>query len=173
MSRWVALLRGINVGGANKLAMADLRALASDLGWEGVQTYVASGNMVFSATGEAAQLAATLAEAIRTSEGLDLSILVLSDADLAKARGACPFKPDDPRHVHVIFALDKPDMDNALLDRLKGESENFALEGRIAYLHAPEGFGRSKLAGRLEHVMRSRVTARNLRSIDKLVELTC
>lgn len=74
--RWIALLRGINVGGHTKIPMAELRELCGELGWEGMRTYIQSGNIVFDAAGPGGALEARLAEAIAGGFGLDIPVIV-------------------------------------------------------------------------------------------------
>ncbi|MWD29272.1 DUF1697 domain-containing protein [Aquicoccus sp. SCR17] len=171
MARFVALLRGINVGGANRLPMGELRAICGRLGWRGVQSYVASGNLVFEAEGEAGALAETLSDALAAEKGLEVQVAILPGAEIRAALEACPFAPEDDRQVHVCFLLSDPKLDETLLDRLRVAEEVLQLEGRRAFLHTPSGFGRSKLAARLERVVGAPLTARNLRTLRKLVEM--
>ena len=167
----MALLRGINVGGANKLPMAQLRQVAEGLGWRDVQTYVASGNMVCSAEGATDDLATALHNTLKSAAGLVLEILVLPRAAVLEALKACPFQPDDPRHVHVCFLLSEPRPDEAVLARYKADSEQLHIADRVAWFHAPDGFGRSDLAGKLDRALGCSITARNLRTVQKLAEM--
>lgn len=110
----VALLRGINVGGANALPMKKLRGLCDTLGWRDVESYVASGNLVFDADGNPEAQASALREAIRVARGGDSPVLVLTEATLRHARDDCPFTPEDPRQVHACFLFGAPAPDRAL-----------------------------------------------------------
>ncbi|MEL7459502.1 MAG: DUF1697 domain-containing protein [Pseudomonadota bacterium] len=170
MARWVALLRGINVGGVNALPMADLRGLATGLGWDNPRTYVASGNMIFEAEGGAPELTANLTAAL-AARGLNVPVLILPQADLRAAYAACPYAPEDPRCVHAIFALTPFNIDRDRLAALLGDDEGFRVNGQVAYLHTPRGFSRSKLAEKLDGVLGTKTTARNLRSLTKLVQM--
>ncbi len=168
---WVALLRGVNVGGGNRLPMADLRAAFTRLGWRDVQSYIASGNLVFAADGTAERLAKDLGVLLRTDFGLDVPVLVLAERDLIDARTACPFTPDDPRHVHIGFLYNDAAPDEALIASLKAPSEHLVIAGRVVYLFAPDGIGRSKLAEKLEKAVGAPLTARNLRTVDALAAM--
>lgn len=163
-ARHVALLRGINVGGANTLPMADLRATAETLGWQEPRTHIASGNLVFSATGTPKALATDLAKALHRRHGLDIALLVQTAAQFQATLAACPFAPEDARHAHVFWLLGPPRLDQALCDSLRAESETLILGHSAAYLDAPEGIGRSRLAARMERVLGTRLTGRNLRT---------
>lgn len=167
----VALLRGINVGGGNKLPMSDLRAMAQDLGWKNARTYIASGNLVFEAEGEPENLANRLNALIHDRLSLNVPVLVLPGSALKVALTDCPFVPDDPRHVHIAFGLDDLDVDREKLANLIAPDEDLRIEERTAYLSAPSGIGRSKLAASLDRVLGVPTTARNLRTVATLVEM--
>lgn len=110
----VARLRGITVGGANALPMKKLRGLCDTLGWRDVESYVASGNLVFDADDKPEAQAGALREAIRAARGFDTPALVLTEATLRHARDDCPFTPEDPRQVHACFLFGAPAPDRAL-----------------------------------------------------------
>jgi len=175
MTTWISLLRGINVGGKNILPMKDLRALLEGVGFEKVQTYIQSGNCVFEATGtEAGAISDAVAEAIEGRFGFRPAVLTLSADDFARAVEANPFAnaADDPKSVHFFFLAEPAsgaDIDG--LDALRAENERTGLTESVFYLHAPDGIGRSKLAAGAEKKLGVAVTARNLRSVLKLVDL--
>ena len=159
MASHVALLRGINVGGRNKVPMADLREVVTSLGHTGVSTYIQSGNVLFStAEDDTAKLAVALESAISDRFGIWSSVVVLSRDELARVLAANPY-PDEPnpRMVHVVFLNGSPPRD--LLDRItaaesaaaaKGSRDTVQLVGQSAgqalFLHTPDGFGTSELA---------------------------
>ncbi|WP_377505784.1 DUF1697 domain-containing protein [Octadecabacter sp. R77987] len=165
---YVALLRGVNVGGNNKVSMADLRVLAGGLGWQDVRSYIASGNLVFRA---AAPRAADLRAAVVAQMGIDVPVQIVTGDTLRRALNDCPFTPDDPRHVHVFFALGRVDLDDVCLAALSAPREEVRIAPDLVWLFAPDGIGRSKLAAGMEKVMRCPLTARNLRTIQTLVEM--
>jgi uncharacterized protein (DUF1697 family) len=154
MASHVALLRGINVGGRNKVPMADLREVVASLGHTGVSTYIQSGNVLFSTTGtDNAKLAAALESAIEDRFGIWSSVVVLSRDELAQVLAANPY-PDEPnpRMVHVVFLNAEPPAD--LLGRLsaaesavaaKGSRDTVQAAGQVLFLHTPDGFGTSEL----------------------------
>lgn len=165
----VALLRGINVGGHNRLPMADLRAVASDLGWQGARTYLASGNLVFRARDQAP---GALAEALRgalAARGLpDVPTRIVTRAEMARAMEGCPFDPEDDTRVHVGFCWADAAPDLEALPRFATQGEGLEVRGRLFWLHTPLGMGRSKLAASLDRVLGVAHTARNLRTIRAL-----
>jgi uncharacterized protein (DUF1697 family) len=155
MASHVALLRGINVGGRNKVPMADLREVVASLGHTGVSTYIQSGNVLFStAETDDAELAAALESAIEDRFGIWSSVVVLSRDELAQVLAANPY-PDEPnpKMVHVVFLNAEPPGD--LLMRIsaaesavaaKGSRDTVQAAGQALFLHTPDGFGTSELA---------------------------
>ena len=174
MATWIALLRGVNVGGKNLLPMAKLRATLTELGFEGVATYVQSGNVVFrSPVRSGAKLQQQISAALEGEFDLTVPVLVLSAKEVKAALDANPFpEASEPKSVHVSFLFTKPkrpDLD--ALSELATATEVFHLEGRVFTLHAPDGIGRSKLAAQVERKLGVEATARNLRTVTKLVEM--
>jgi uncharacterized protein (DUF1697 family) len=173
MQTWIALLRGVNVGGNNRLAMQPLRAALETLGFTAVQTYIQSGNCIFASTEiNAARIAAMVGQAVLTLAGFLPGVVVLSQKSLTAALTGNPFAAHDPKTVHLFF-LAAPPADTALaaLHRLQTASEQFVLTGMVLYLHAPDGIGRSKLAAQAERCLGVAATARNLRSVLKIAEI--
>lgn len=174
MSTWVALFRGINVGGKNTLPMVELRAELEKLALEDVGTYIQSGNVVFrSGTRSTAKLQETITSAVEESHGFQAPVLVLSAKELEAAVRKNPFpKVTGAKFLHFLFLFEKPrhpDLD-ALAD-LATSSEEFRLVDCVFYLHAPDGIGRSRLAAQVEKHLGVEVTARNLRTVRKLAEM--
>jgi uncharacterized protein (DUF1697 family) len=172
MQPFVALLRGINVGGNNKVPMADLRALAEGLGWQDVQSLIASGNLVFRAEGAPVALAQALRGAMAGAMGVDAAVLVLPRDALRRALDECPFVPDRGAAVHVFFLFADPVVDWDACRSLRATDEELVVDGRCAWLHAPSGIGRSVLAAKLHKVLTGTdMTARNLNTVRRLVEM--
>ena len=155
MATHVALLRGINVGGRNKVPMAELREVVSSLGHTGVTTYIQTGNVLFTAAeSDTAKLASSLEAAITGAFGVKSSVVVLSRDELAQILDRNPY-PDEPnpRLVHVVFL--NAELPPDLLDRIKaaesasaakGSRDTVAAIGPALYVHTPDGFGPSELA---------------------------
>lgn len=172
-SNWIALLRGINVGGGNKVPMAQLRTLCGGLGWRDVQSYIASGNLVFSADDTALDLARNLRAAMSERLGVDVPILVLPAEAVSKALGECPFTPEKGNLCQLFLLWSTPLVDWDAYTAHRIPSEELHVEGQVAWLHTPEGFGRSKLAEKLPKVITgTEMAARNLNTIRKLVEMS-
>lgn len=175
MQTWVALIRGINVGGNNIVPMKTLRDLLSNLGFGRVQTYIQSGNCVF-VSGEAdrSTLSNSIATAIDTEFGFRPAILVLPMSEFDAAIQANPYPQDEDqlKTVHLSFLAEPPgSVDVDSLDAIKRPSERYHITDRVFYLHAPEGIGRSKLAAQAEKILGVAATARNLRSAIKIADL--
>lgn len=167
MTVFVALLRGINVGGAGKLAMADLRGIAEGCGFADVRTYVQSGNVVFRARGSAMDVTAQLRGAIAAASSVDPPIAIRTDRQLSEVVTACPF--DDTAHVHVTFLLEGATASTPKLDEDGFTPERFEVRGRETYLYLPSGIGRSNLAQALSRGAAAGAgTTRNWRTVTKL-----
>jgi uncharacterized protein (DUF1697 family) len=173
---WIALFRGINVGGNNPLPMKTLPALFAKCGCTDAKTYIQSGNVVFRSTERtAAKLAQRIGKAVHAAHGFQPSVFVLSLDELERAAKANPFARQadkEPRYVHLFFLADTPDKpDLQKLTEVQANGEEFALKGKVFYLHTPNGFGTSKLAERAGRVLKVDLTARNWRTCQTLIEL--
>jgi uncharacterized protein (DUF1697 family) len=185
MPTHVALLRGINVGGNNKVAMADLREVVASLGHPNVSTYIPSGNVLFTAReGDAAAataLAAGLERAIEKAFGLRLRVVVLSRAELAQVISDNPYQAEpNPRLVHAMFfpAEPGPQVRESVAAAeqqaaAKGGRDEATVVGHTLFLHTPDGYGRSELAVRLARARGPAAdgTARNWATVTKLLAL--
>ena len=175
MNTYIMLLRGINVGGKNILRMADLRALLGELGLENVKTYIQSGNVVFqSANNDKDSLAGEIGAEIARSHDLNPQILLLTVGEFQQAVAANPFieGQSEPKKLHLFFLAapaDQPDWER--LEAVRKDGEQFQLLDQVFYLYAPEGIGRSKLAVIVEKALGVPVTARNWRSVSKILEM--
>lgn len=172
MNTWIALLRGINVGGNHIVPMQGLRVLLARHGCHDVQTYIQSGNVVFrSEDVEAGRAADRITAAIAAHHGFAPRTLVLGREELLEAARRCPFPPEPAKSVHLYFLAEVPTAPNlAGLGALR-TSERFVLDERRFYLHTPEGLGSSKLAERIERHLGVAATARNWNTVGKLVEM--
>jgi uncharacterized protein (DUF1697 family) len=185
MPTHVALLRGINLGGHKKVAMAELRELMTSLGHADVATYIQSGNVVFSTDqSDNAALAAALEEAVAATLGVTSRVVVLSRDELAQVSRDNPY-PDEPNHraVHAIFLSAEPGPEVA--ERVaaaqqtvaqKGSRDTAQVIGRTIYLHTPDGYGRSDLAAELVKLGQKKTdtvsgTARNWATVTKLLAM--
>lgn len=173
MTRWVMLLRGINVGGANKLRMAEFKALLEAEGAKDVATYIQSGNAVFSGALDPAAFEERVQRAIEAAHGFAPRVLVIGADAFREIAAAYPWPEarEAPRTGHVWFLSEPATPDRAAMAALAGPNERFEITDRAVYLHAPDGIGRSKLAEKLERLTGVPATARNLNTCAKLLDM--
>ena len=166
----VALLRGINVGKAKRIAMADLRALVADLGYRGVSTLLNSGNVVFTAPGADPEDAARrIEDALRERTGVSSRVVVLTAREIADAVESMPWRVPDPSRLLVTVLYDPADRHKLapLMDQDWGTGR-LALAGRVAYVWCPDGILQSKLPDAVGKVLRDGATSRNWATMLKL-----
>jgi len=175
MKTWIALFRGINVGGRNVVPMKTLVGLLEEIGCTRIKTYIQSGNVVLQSPENSA---AILLERIRDSIESHLSfrptvmLLTASQLDTAKEDNPFPEGTRDPATLHFFFLSELPTgYDESVLRAMSGPNERFQLRGKVFYLFAPDGIGRSKLAANIEKKLGVVTTARNFRTVDKLWQL--
>jgi uncharacterized protein (DUF1697 family) len=175
MARCAALLRAINVGGRNRVPMAQLRELMERLGYTAVETYVQSGNVVFTAP-RTSGLEPALEKAYAKEFGFEIPVIVRTGAQLRKIVEADPLGDiaTDPSRRIVYFLAEKIAATRlAGLDLASFEPDVIELRGREIHLWAPDGQGRSKLAQALTPKrLGTHATARNWRTVEKLLDMT-
>jgi uncharacterized protein (DUF1697 family) len=174
MATWIALLRGIG-GGIRPLEMKKLVRALEGIGLKDVRTYIATGNVVFTSAKTAAQLSKAIERCIQEKFGFESTTFVLSPKELEKAAADNPFPQAEENHksLHLFFLgaagkLTKLEEMHAL----KKPSEEFVLKGRVFYFYAPEGFGTSKLGAKIGRFLDVPMTARNWRTVQKLIEMS-
>ncbi len=166
----VALLRGVNVGGKGRLAMADLKQAVEGAGHEDVRTYIQSGNVVLrSSETSTSTLAAGLRRSIAAATGLDTDIFVRTLDELAAVVDANPFPGSSD--VHVVFTAEDPGPSLAGLDLAPYAPEEAVAIGPHVYLHLPGGIGRSRLAADLARRAGPAGTTRGWRTVVALLDL--
>lgn len=180
MTTYISLLRGINVAGKKIIKMADLRALYQQLAFSNVQSYIQSGNVIFSSDSDEAgnrlHLAKKISQAIFSHYQFEVPVFVLTPDILHQARRNLPFKDIDVlfdgSKVLLCFLSDTPGNTLELLTPYLKASEHLAIIGNVLYLHCEEGYGRSKLTHSIiEKKLQVSATARNLKTVDKLISL--
>lgn len=176
MPRYVVLVRGVNVGGHNKLPMSEFRDLLIALGLTKVATYLQSGNAVVTAAQRSpSQLAIRISEALREEAKLDVKVLVVAAKRLRQILDENPMADldDDPTHLHVAFLEGKPPASRVkLLNPEKFAPDRFEVVKDVVYLHYPSGAGRSKLdPGKAFAPLGVWATARNWRTVQQLSEM--
>jgi uncharacterized protein (DUF1697 family) len=175
VKRWAALLKGVNVGGNRKLPMADLKAVVAELGFGEVKTLLASGNVVFTAGGDAAAITATL-EAALAKHGCKTDILLRDAADLRAIAAANPFEDaarDHPNHLLVLFHREP--FPTELLDKIPEiyqGPERLQAVGRELYVDFADNIGDSKLPQAMAKANFPKLnTGRNWNTVNKLALL--
>lgn len=175
---YVALLRGINVGGKAKVSMPDLRGVFERLGHRDVRTYLQTGNVAFAAPADAGgeqDLTEAIRRQVASDLGIDVAVLLRTGEELTTIVAANPFlgREEDPTKLHVTFLDRVPD--TAVAARIPvpaGESGVPAAIGREVYLHCPDGYGRTKLHNTyLEKKLGAVGTTRNWRTVLRLHEM--
>ena len=176
MSKSVALLRGINVGGRTSMPMAELRALCETLGWTSIQTYIQSGNVVFEAAAPPADQEDRLEKAIEARFGIAVPVLVRSAGQWRGYARANPF-PDaaETEPNRLMLSLSKrtlvPDAAAAIQERAR-DGERVSEAAGALWIHYPSGAGTSRLSpSLLDRLSGSPVTARNWRTVLKLAQM--
>jgi uncharacterized protein (DUF1697 family) len=175
LKTYIALFRGINVGGSNVLPMKDLVAQLENLGSQNVKTFIQSGNAVFQNEEENASLLSNrISAAIKKNHGFEPQVLLLTPEEIERAVASNPFPEaeTEPKTLHVYFLTSMPkNLDLGALESIKSDRERFALKDRVFYLHAPEGIGRSKLAANTEKLLGVAITGRNWRTVRKVMAM--
>ena len=166
MAAIVALLRAVNVGGTGKLPMADLKAMCVAEGYSKVQTYIASGNVVFETKASPAKVKAALEARLKVYAGTSVGVIVRTADEMTAVLKRNPFPKAAPNRTIAIF-LDQPPKADSLKDLKNLKDEELRLGAREIYVHYRSGVGVSKLvipAAKLG-------TARNMNTVAKLAEM--
>lgn len=175
--RWAAFLRGVNVGGHNRLPMADVRDALTSAGFSNVRTYIQSGNIVFDSDGGAADdpesLASTISDVIAVASGVDVPVMVLGIDELRRIIDAHPDRGGEvPDKWLLAFLFDGPIDAAAAPDSARFAPDRLVIGEREALATFPTGSGRSKLTiDMVERAFGVRATARNLTTIERVIAL--
>lgn len=166
MAKYVALLRAINVGGTGKLPMSDLKAICEQAGFAHVQTYIASGNVVFESKASEAKVKVELEKRLHAYAGAPIGVVVRTAAEMAAVLKANPFPKASPSQAVAIF-LDQAPPSDALKHAVGVKDEEMRLGKHEIFIHYASGIGRSKL--RIPAAKAG--TMRNMNTIGKLAEM--
>jgi uncharacterized protein (DUF1697 family) len=176
---FVALLRGINVGGHNKLPMKELVAIFERAGCVDVRHYIQSGNVVFAAKQDIGRrIASLVAKDIAREHGFEAPVVVRTAAEIRAIATSNPFLLArggvDPKALHVMFLADEPSRDRAsTLDPDRSRPDAFVLRGREVYLSLPNGAGRTKLTNAyFDSALRTTSTGRNWNTVLELARMS-
>jgi uncharacterized protein (DUF1697 family) len=178
METYIAILRGINVSGKNKILMAELKDLLETLQFSQISTYIQSGNIVFQyhANSNTLQLATTIEEAISLKYGYRVPVIVLCLEELQQTIERNSFLTDptiDPTKLHVTFLATPPSTDKiALMSQLSFLPDKFYIIDKQVYLHCPINYGETKLSNQFfENKLKVKATTRNWNTTLKLLEI--
>lgn len=172
MTVYVFLLKGINLGG-RKVPMAELRELASSLGLSNPRTYVASGNLVAESDRAGDEIGRELETALQARFGFAIEVMARSADEIARVVAANPYPDGDPKQVVVGFANSAISSAAAeQIGSLATPNERFHVSGRELFVDFADGQAKSKLAARLSQVVGQSVTARNLRTVTQVAEMS-
>jgi uncharacterized protein (DUF1697 family) len=163
---FVVLLRAVNVGGAGKLLMSDLKRLCEQAGFQNVRTYIASGNVVAERDGSEAKVKAALEAQLKVYAGKPVGVIVRTAAEMAKVVANNPF-PDRAANFTIAIFLDHPPPPDALKNVKGRVNEEIRSSTREIYVHYPDGMGRS----RLRIPAAGDGTARNMNTVAKLAAM--
>jgi len=177
MKKFVALLRGINVSGQKQIKMSELKSLFEDTGFHNVETYIQSGNVIFSAKEKSSKkLEQKISSAIKTKFGFDVQVIVITPDEIEYVLKNNPFikKKKNIEKLYVTFLAKSPSDENIKkLNAIDYSPEEYFFDGKSIYLFVPNGYGKAKLNNNLfENKLKVFGTTRNIKTIKALFELT-
>ena len=168
MTNYVALLRGVNLIGKSSLKMADLKAIAADLGLEGVRTYIASGNLLFKSDEPEEKLRLMLEKDLQKHMGKEVRVMLRTADEMEEVANANPFTDQPGNRVQAFFMNEAPPNDLIETVRNKADDERVAAGVREVFVaYGERGIGKS----RLRIPAAEAGTARNMNTVAKLAEL--
>jgi uncharacterized protein (DUF1697 family) len=172
VATYVAFLRGVNLGPSNKIAMPVLRAMAEDLGYTDVATYINSGNLIITSPKKTATLEREISKAIKDTFGRTIDVAVRTPRQLKKILTENPYADGNPSQVTVAFLTKAPAADaKQKVAAVAKDYEPFTFAGQEVYVNYSQGIGRSKLAEKFSTIIGVSSTVRNVRTIEKIVEM--
>ncbi|WP_406279323.1 DUF1697 domain-containing protein [Embleya sp. NBC_00896] len=173
MTKYVALLRGINVGGHRKVPMADLRRTLTELGYTEVRTLLQSGNAVFEAAEQpTADLVAAIEPQLLAEFGFAVDVMVRSADELRAVAAANPLEVRDPAKLAVAFLAEAPDPDvSAGLDPKSYAPDELRTGERELYMYCPDGLGKARVTPILMRRLGGAATVRNWNTVTKLLAM--
>ena len=176
MTQYIVLLRGINVGGHNKLPMASLKDLLNNNGYTEVSTYIQSGNILLSSEKTSVVISKHIEVLIKTTFNYTIPVITISTTELQQCFKENPYLNfvEDIKFLHVTFLGTSPET-NVInhLDINTYNNDTFKIKNRFVYLHTPDGFAKTKFSNaQFEKQLNTKATTRNWRTVSKLIELS-
>jgi len=179
MSRYIAILRGINVGANRKVLMADLKILLTKLGLENIQTYIQSGNLIFDLANPESipTLEERLHLAISDTFDFDIPVIVRTSEEMEQSIAINPFLKQndaDIEKLHLTFLKETPTAE--LIEKMKGfdfSPDRYEIIGNNVFVYCENGYGRTKITNDFfEKKLKISATTRNWKTVMKLLELS-
>jgi uncharacterized protein (DUF1697 family) len=172
VATYVAFLRGVNLGPSNKISMPSLRAIAEDLGYTDVATYINSGNLIISSTKNAATVEREISDAIKKTFGRPIDVAVRTPSQLKKILAENPYPDGNQSQVTVAFLTKTPAADaKEKVAAVAKDYEPFTFSGQQVYVNYSKGIGKSKLAEKFSNIVGVSSTVRNIRTVEKVLAL--
>ncbi|MDQ1482008.1 MAG: hypothetical protein QOF35_84 [Actinomycetota bacterium] len=172
MTRYVAFLRGINLGASNKIAMPKLRAMAERLGYADVRIYINSGNLLFTSSRTDLALTQDIHSAIKSEFGYTIDVAVRTEDQLRRILKENPYPDGDPSQVTVAFLTEKPPATaKDKVAAIATDQEPFTIAGTEVWVNYTQGLARSKLAAQFSKIIGVSATVRNVRTVGKIVAM--
>ena len=153
------------MGGNNILPMKELTAILEQNNYRDVKTYIQSGNVVLKSQKNPE---ANISSIVQNKYGFKPEVFALGDSEFITSIKNNPYSSKEGKTMHFYFCKSSPKVDTEKLKIIKSVSEEYYIEGRVFYLYAPDGIGRSKLVANIESCLRVPVTGRNLNTVNKL-----
>ena len=177
METYISILRGINVSGQKKIKMADLKALYEKLGFQDVQTYIQSGNVVFkSLKTKKTALKNKIEAEISKQYGFDVPLQILEHKELSLVFENNPFirRNKDINKLYVTFLENLPENENILaISNIQSGDDEFIVDGKVIYVFCPNGAGHTKFSNIFfEKKLKTIATTRNWKTVSRLLELS-
>lgn len=177
MSKFIALLRGINVSGQKQIKMSELKTLFEEKGFQDVETYIQSGNVILSAKEKSnKKLEDKISSTIKSKFGFDVNAIVVTPEEIGHVIQSNPFlkKKKDTEKLYVTFLSENPSAEN--IKKLKAvdySPEEYFIDKRFIYLFEPTGYGKARLNNNFfENKLKVFGTTRNWKTVNKLFELS-
>lgn len=177
MTKYISIHRGINVSGHKLIKMDALKKMYEKLNFENIQTYIQSGNVIFSANNkDTKELEKIISSKIEKEFGFDVPVIVISVKTLETIIGNNPFTKDNQKDIaflHITFLAEIPTgFDKESIIEKKDPDEEIAFTSNAVYLYCPNGYGKTKLNNNfLENKLKVRATTRNWKTTNELLKL--
>ncbi len=173
MKTFIALLRGINVSGHKKILMTDLKNLFEKEGFQNVRTYIQSGNVIFHSLAKAKDCETLIFEALKTKYGWEVPVLVKTALEIEKILENCPFSEEKKAKSYFVLLQSIPSFENvSITESISYPNEEFLIANSCVYLYSELGASKAKLSTNFfERKLKVRATARNYRTMRKLLEM--